>query len=185
LIDSKISIRRTKLTTEIKNLKERIKSSKTNKSSRKDSKSTRRPSESSEQISEEETNEGLDKDLKISKILEEMYMACEQSIEVQKDAILDLLNLKENKALFEKGICTTFSTNKAFSDLLKQFMREASAVHKCPHCNAVQPSLRKEGYAKFILGGLSEKTKIGKVLFSGDGGDSESERSNLNKSEDE
>lgn len=66
-------------------------------------------------------------------------------------------------------------------------MRDAAAVNKCPHCNAVQPSLRKEGYAKFVLGGLSDKTKIGKVLFSGgDISDSESEKSqNDENSEDQ
>lgn len=136
LSDSRISIRKTKLKSKTKLLKAKAKP---DKSSRKDSKSTRRPSESSasENISEEDFNNEINKEKKRNKILDKLYTELEQNIENEKDAILELLNIKEHKDLFEKGICTTFSTNKGFADLLKQFMRDAAAVNKCPHCNAV------------------------------------------------
>jgi hypothetical protein len=138
LCESKISLRKSKLGGNAKNLKAKT-SVKKEGTNRKDSKSTRRPSESSggDHVSEEAFNQEIEKEKNRSKILEELYSNVEENIEKEKEAIIDLLNIPEHAELFERGICSTFSTNKAFSDLLKEFMREAATVNKCPHCNSV------------------------------------------------
>lgn len=128
------------------------------------SESTRR---SSGELSDTDAPQDRNDLYKKEKILDDLYTEVAASLRKEKRDLKATLNVKNNPEKFKDGIISTFSTNQEFQELFKEFLRDGAAQVKCPHCEFQQPSVRKEGYAKFILCSLGEKTKMSKVLFSG------------------
>lgn len=168
LSHSRIDMRISRLNKQKEKMESLQKKKKSQEDKRKNSKSTRRSSGASGEFSEDDPVENKESDQrKRNRLLDEMYHQISENVKKEKAEILDLLKIKKHKERFANGIVSTFSSTKCFNDLFKTFLKEGAALSKCSNCMSVQPSLRKEGYTKLILGSLTEKTNISKVLFTG------------------